>query len=205
MRSISVAVGLLGICSATASAQEPSPKAGVGMAFIVASPAGQLAGFLNLFVPLTLSAHFRLEPQVGYRSSAFREVTSDPASPTNNTTGSSRVFLLGVGLLGTRRPGGGSTVIYYGPRVGLAWMHDDVTDPSGNSLTETQTAWYLTGVVGGEHLFSHLSLGGEVGLGYLHYGTPNWSQTGAGFVAADSKGHVLGTNATALLRWYFGS
>jgi hypothetical protein len=207
MRAIGIALGILSVCGVTADGQTYSPKAGVGMAFIIASPAGQLAGFLNLFVPVNVSSHFRLEPQIGWHTGSFHEVASDPGSPANSLTGSTRVLLLGVGFLGTRRPGDGSTVLYYGPRVGLAWTRDNLTDgSSASSLTETQSNWYANLVVGGEHLFSHLSIGGEVGLGYLHRGTPHWTQTGpTTFTAADTKGHDLGTNATALVRWYFGT
>ena len=207
MRAIGIALGILGVCRATADGQVYSPKAGVGMAFIIASPAGQLAGFFNLFVPLNLGSHFRLEPQIGWRTTSFQEVASDPTAPANSVSGSSRVLLLGVGLLGTRRPGDGATILYYGPRIGLAWTRDNLTDgSSASSLTETQSDWYANVVVGGEHLFSHLSIGGEVGLGYLHSGTPHWTQAGpATFTASDAKGHALGTNATALVRWYFGS
>ena len=82
-------------------------------------------------------------------------------------------------------------------------MTDNPTRPS---LTETRSDWYANAVVGGEHLFSHLSIGGEVGLGYPHNGTPHWTQTGpATFSASGRKGHDLGTSATALVRWYFGS
>jgi hypothetical protein len=207
MRAIGIALGILSVCRATAGSQVYSPKAGVGMAFIIASPAGQLAGSLNLFVPVRLGSHLRLEPQIGWHTASFYEVASDPSSPANSTSGSTRVLLLGVGLLGTQRPGDGATILYYGPRIGFAWTRASLTDrSSGSSLAETQSSWYTNVVVGGEHLFSRLSIGGEVGLGYLHHGTPHWTQSGpATFTASDVKGHDLGTNATALVRWYFGS
>jgi hypothetical protein len=207
MRAIGIALGILSFCRATVESQAYSPKAGVGMAFIIASPAGQLAGFSNLFVPVNVGSHFRLEPQLGWRTGSFNEVASDSTSTANNVSASSRVLLLGVGLLRTQRPGDGATILYYGPRVGLAWSRGNVSDgTSGASLTETQNSWYANAVLGGEHLFSHLSIGGEVGLGYLHHGTPHWTQTGpTTFAASDTKGHDLGTNATALVRWYFGS
>src|SRR2546422_4460584 len=44
--------------------------------------------------------------------------------------------------LGTQRPGDGTTILYYGPRVGLAWTRGNLTDgSSASSLTETQTSW----------------------------------------------------------------
>lgn len=203
MRAISIGLGILSICGPTAAGQQYAPKVGVGMAFIIASPAGQLTGSSTIFVPLKLGTHVRLEPQIGWRTSSLRQVASDPTSSSNNVTVSSRVLLLGVGLLATGRPADGATILYYGPRVGLAWTHDKLADPTGGSVEETQTSWFVNAVVGGEHLFSHVSIGGEVGLGYLHFGTPNWTQT-PGFNIADYQGHSLGTSATAMVRWYFG-
>src|SRR2546429_2248208 len=202
MRAIGMALAILSLCRATADSQSYSPKAGVGMAFIIASPAGKPAGSLNVFVPVNLGSHFRLEPQIGWHTGSFDNVASDPSSPANSLSGSSRVLLLGVGLLGTQRPGDGATILYYGPRVGLAWTHANLTDgSSGSSLTETQTSWYANAVVGGEHLFSHLSIGGEAGLGYLHNGTAPWTQSGPTTVhASGTERHDLGTNATALVR-----
>src|SRR5439155_4768194 len=95
MRAIGIALGILSLCRATADSQAYSPKAGVGMAFIIASPAGQLAGFLNVFVPVNLGSHFRLEPQIGWHTRSFDDVANDPSSPTNSLSGSSRVLLLG--------------------------------------------------------------------------------------------------------------
>lgn len=207
MRAIGVALGILSVCRASAAGQVYSPKVGVGMAFTIASPAGQFAGSANVFVPLNLGRHFRLEPQIGWHASSFHEVASDPTAPANSVSGSSRVLLLGVGVLGTHELGDAATILYYGPRFGLAWTRANLTDESSaSSLTETQSNWYASVVVGGEHLFSHLSIGGEVGLGYVHSGTPKWTPSGpATFTAADTRGHDLGTNATALVRWYFGS
>src|SRR5256885_2098053 len=115
MRAIGIALGILSLCRVTADSQAYSPKAGVGMAFIIASPAGQLAGFFNVFVPVNLGSHFRLEPQIGWRTRSFDDVASDPSSPTDSLSGSTRVLLLGVGLLRTRPPGCGWTIPYYRP------------------------------------------------------------------------------------------
>src|SRR3989442_139794 len=105
MRAIGIALGILGVCRATADSQVYSPKAGVGMAFTIANPAGQLAGALNVFVPLNLGSHFRLEPQIGWHTSSFDEVGSHPPSPTNNVSGAPQQQAQGVRLLRTQQPG----------------------------------------------------------------------------------------------------
>src|SRR3989442_4439064 len=106
MRAIGIALGILGVCRATADSQVYSPKAGVGMAFTIANPAGQLAGALNVFVPLNLGSHFRLEPQIGWHTSSFDEVPANPSSPGSGVSRSTRVLLLGVGFLWTPPPRG---------------------------------------------------------------------------------------------------
>src|SRR2546430_17583373 len=104
-RAIGITLGILSLCRATADSQAYSPKTGVGMAFIIASPAGQLAGFLNLFVPLNLGSPFRLEPQIGWPTGSFACVARGPSSPTHNLSGVSRGPRSAVGLPPTPRTG----------------------------------------------------------------------------------------------------
>src|SRR2546430_17016062 len=105
MRAIGIALGILSLCRATADSQAYSPKAGVGMAFIIASPAGQLAGFLNVFVPVNLGGHFRLEPQIGWHTGSLDNVARGPSAPANTLAGSCRVLALCPRLLGKHWPG----------------------------------------------------------------------------------------------------
>src|SRR3989442_15652309 len=105
MRAIGIALGILGVCRATADSQVYSPKAGVGMAFTIANPAGQLAGALNVFVPLNLGSHFRLEPQIGWHTSSFDEVPANPSSPASGVSGSTPALPPGVRFPPTARRG----------------------------------------------------------------------------------------------------
>src|SRR2546425_9050228 len=130
MRAIGIALGILGVCRATADSQVYSPKAGVGMAFTIANPAGQLAGALNVFVPLNLGSHFQLEPQIGWHTSSFDEVPANPSSPGSGVSGSTPGLLLCVGVLGTQRPGDRAALPYYMPRIGLACGRSSVTGRS---------------------------------------------------------------------------
>src|SRR3989442_4771805 len=143
MRAIGIALGVLGVCRAPADSQVYSPKAGVGMAFTIANSSGHLAVALNVFVPLNIGSHFRLEPQIGWHTSSFDEVPANPSSPGSGVSGSTRVLLLGVGFLGTQRPGDGPTILYYGPRLRPAGTRPRVTDGASSSpLPGTQASWY---------------------------------------------------------------
>lgn len=200
MRTIVMVLVLALLATSRGDAQDDSPKVGVGVAFLAASPIGQLTGTSTLYFPVATGRSFRLEPTLGWHHTSFEETASDPGSPINGISGSSSAFLLGVGLFGVTRPAG-ETLLYYGPRLGVAWAKTSESDQSGNSLKETQTNWFATATLGGEQRVSHFSVGGEVGLSYLHIGRPSFE--GTGFVASDAGGSSVGTGASAFVRWYF--
>ncbi|PYO78822.1 MAG: hypothetical protein DMD67_04215, partial [Gemmatimonadetes bacterium] len=154
-------------------------------------------------LPVQTGRSFRVEPTLGWHHASVEETSSDPTSPVNGISESSSALLLGIGLFGTARPGSG-TLLYYGPRLGVAWSRVRDTDQAGNSLKESQTDWFAIAALGGEHRVSHLGVGGEVSLSYLHLGKPSFEQTGsAAFLAASAGGSSVGTGAAAFVRWYF--
>jgi hypothetical protein len=147
---------------------------------------------------------FRLEPIIGWHHGSAEQTSNSSTSPNNGVSLASTDFLLGLGLFGTVHPGGAATLIYYGPRIGLAWTKQTLTDQSANSLTDKQKDWFLTFVVGGEHRISHFSVGGDAGLSYFKAGKPEFQQTGtAVFTTTDAGGWSIGTTASAFVRWYF--
>jgi hypothetical protein len=202
MRPITVVLGISLVVASAAQAQEQFTGAGLGIAFLAASPVGELSGTSTLYIPVPTSRTFRLEPIIGWHHDSFDQSSSNPTSPTNGISVKATSFLLGLGLFGTVHPGAGGTLIYYGPRLGFAWTKRTLTDQSANSLTEKQKDWFLTGVVGGEHRISHFSVGGEVGLSYLKWGKPNF-QGSAVFAATSAGGSSIGTSSSAFVRWYF--
>ncbi|PYO41638.1 MAG: hypothetical protein DMD33_13090 [Gemmatimonadetes bacterium] len=203
MRSIVVFVAVSLLATSLAEAQEDSAKVGVGLAFLASNPVGQLTGTSTLYLPVQTGRSFRVEPTLGWHHASVEETSSDPTSPVNGISESSSALLLGIGLFGTARPGSG-TLLYYGPRLGVAWSRVRDTDQAGNSLKESQTDWFAIAALGGEHRVSHLGVGGEVSLSYLHLGKPSFEQTGsAAFLAASAGGSSVGTGAAAFVRWYF--
>jgi hypothetical protein len=202
MRAITVVLGISLVVASQTHAQERFTRAGVGIAFLATSPIGDLTGTSTLYITVPTSPTFRLEPIIGWHHDSFDQSSSSPTSPTNGISVKATSFLLGLGLFGTAYPGAGATLIYYGPRIGLAWTKRTLTDQSANSLTEKQKDWFLTGVVGGEHRISHFSVGGEVGLSYLRWGKPNF-QGSSVFAATSAGGSSIGTSSSAFVRWYF--
>jgi hypothetical protein len=204
MRPISAVLGFSLVVASAAQTQEPFTRAGFGVAFLAASPVGSVTGPSALYIALPTSATFRLEPIIGWHHGSAEQTSNSSTSPNNGVSLASTDFLLGLGLFGTVHPGGAATLIYYGPRIGLAWTKQTLTDQSANSLTDKQKDWFLTFVVGGEHRISHFSVGGDAGLSYFKAGKPEFQQTGtAVFTTTDAGGWSIGTTASAFVRWYF--
>jgi hypothetical protein len=206
MRPITVVLGVSLVVASAADAQEQFTRAGFGIAFLASSPVGALTGTSTLYVLAPTSPGFRLEPIIGWHHDSFDESSSNATSPTSGISVANTAFLLGLGLFGTAHPGAGATLIYYGPRLGVAWTKRTFTDQSANSLSDKQTDWFLTWVIGGEHRISHFSVGGDVGLSYLKWGKPNFEHSGAGattFVVTSAGGSSVGTSSSAFVRWYF--
>ena len=92
------------------------------MAFSAASPASSITGIGDLFLTIRAGAKLRVEPQVGWHHDAASFVASDPTNPINGEHITNTVFLLGVGLFATNPSSDGKTTLYYGPRIGMAWV-----------------------------------------------------------------------------------
>ena len=203
MRTILAILGVVVMATTRAAAQDDSAKVGVGLAFLADNPIGQLTGTSTVYIPIATGRSFRLEPTLGWHHSSLQLESSDPTNPANGVSASTSALLLGTGLFRITRVGSG-TLLYYGPRIGIAWGRVTETDQSGNSLKQSETDWFAAATLGGEHRISHLSVGGEVDLAYLHLGTPSFEQTGSpAFLATGAGGSNTGTGAAAFVRWYF--
>ena len=203
MRTILAIACVVAMATTRAAAQDDSAKVGVGLAFLADNPIGQLTGTSTVYVPIATGRSLRLEPTLGWHHTSLTATSNDPTNPANGAQESSSALLLGTGLVGITRVGSG-TLLYYGPRIGIAWARVTETDQSGNSLKTSETDWFAAATVGGEHRISHLSVGGEVDLAYLHFGTPSFAQTGAqAFLVTSAGGSSTGTGAAAFVRWYF--
>ncbi len=203
MRTILAILGVAVMATAQVVAQDDSAKIGVGIAFLAENPIGQLTGTSTAYIPIAMGRSFRLEPTLGWHHTSVQLNSSDPTNPTNGVSQSTSALLLGTGLFEISRVGSG-TLLYYGPRIGIAFGRIQDTDQSGNSLKQSETDWFAAATVGGEHRISHLSVGGEVDLAYLHLGTPSYEQSGAPpFVETGVGGSTVGTGASAFVRWYF--
>jgi len=116
----------------------------------------------TIFVPINVSARFRLEPEVG-----FQYASSDGPSGKSD---SYKTVHVGAGVFGLTTPDDHFT-IYYGIRVAyLRFSHYSGSGAAPNGYSfPTANGYFLAPTVGGEYfLGDHLSLGGEVQFRYTH-------------------------------------
>jgi outer membrane protein with beta-barrel domain len=202
-----VAVGglLLHATSTFAQGVAPAGRGRVGLGVAI-SDVGSLiaAGSENtppssfaptIFVPITVTPWFRLEPEVGISRSSFTETISNggPTSPLSGTVTTSTVHV-GTGAFGvTSRE---RFTLYYGARVG--YLRDSRTESATWRASERVTipGFFFAPAIGGEYFLSdHVSLGAEM---QVRFSSWDWSRSRDEF-----SGTSAATHGAVVLRFYF--
>jgi Outer membrane protein beta-barrel domain len=206
---VATALGAAASAEAQVPAQPGQTRFGVGIALAPATlDLGQGAtqqssyipvGFGDLYFPLLVGRAFKLEAQAGLLK--YKSEVSYPYSATYTANGTS--LRLGLGAFAVKPLGGSATLVYFGPRV--QWIRTTYSADYGAgspAQTVTEVDWVFAGVLGGEHFLSeHFSLGAELQLDYVRYGTPSYDQS-TGSVATVSQSMVA-TTGLLMLRAYF--
>jgi hypothetical protein len=201
MSRIRLAAFLLVVAFPLAAQEAPAPitneeigKWGIGVSLSPVSlfigDVGLLPiGFNNFLIPIRVGAATTLEPEFGL----FR--SSSSSSGAENTFNNLRV---GIGLLmplkerESLRP-------HTGARVGVSRTTTESIGGFGGNQKTKQNSWYISGVVGAQHFFTHhFSLGGEVQLTRTSVG----EQTGGSSPTGPERSFVT-TAGMMMLRWYF--
>ena len=187
MRPSLAAAIVMSLATGSLNAQAEPRRVGLGMAITSIGTGGTY----GIYVPLALSSRVRLEPEVAFSASAY----TISSLGTQRDVESQSVWL-GVGLL-LLSDAGTDTKVYFGPRGGIAWTHQQSTDQaSGNSEAEAFD-WFAAIAAGAEHFLApRFSLGGEVRLGFYHAG----DSEGTGLILSGAS--RLTTGAAAFVRWY---
>jgi hypothetical protein len=191
------------LCLSMVFAQETRPRIGLGVSL---NPTALLAlsstlvsfvpvGLSNIFVPIELSKEFRIEPEFGILT------TSDEhPGGTAQVKSSSSLIRLGIGVLRVF-PVDDSYNLYVGPRLGLLLTSSTSQSGSFPETGQSETDFYVGLVTGGEHMFSsHFSMGGEVQLNYVSFGTPTYTPSSPTGTQSRS---MFTNNALMFFRWYF--
>jgi hypothetical protein len=145
----------------------------------------------QFLIPITLSAKWRIEPELGI----YHYSGSD-----HNRDVSSTLFNVGTGFYAILRRQ--KTAIYLGGRLGIMGnlqTNENKQSPgtNGNTCTEQNiTKLYVAPALGGEYFFiRHFSLGGEIQFQYV-FNAP-WKERNT----VDES--ILQTKTYFILRWYF--
>jgi hypothetical protein len=129
----------------------------------------------SLFIPMNISKHFRLEPEIGFSSGT-------------STNHSITAVSLACGFFYLKKYD--SLNFYGGIRLGLFLDHQKVTLDGlpGNTAKSSQTDILIGPAIGAEYLFAkRFSLGGEFQFNYSHFTNTN----------------IFDTRGLMFIRWYF--
>ena len=155
----------------------------------------QPVGLTNIYIPFMPSANFRIEPEGGIVSISSETSGSSPFKASSTS------LRLGIGFFYVR-PLDSTFSFYVGPRLGIlasSTTYKFSFDPESKT---SETDFFLGGCIGGEYAFSpHFSLGGEVQLNYISYGSPD--QTPASISVSSRSQSAFTNNALMFCRWYF--
>lgn len=131
----------------------------------------------NIYIPIHVSSHFRLEPEIGLLRSTFS---------SNGFKGSATNIRIGLGIFAQSPKE--KMNFYYGLRAGVIQLFE-----SSGGNDDSTTDFYIGPACGGEYFMNtNASLGGEVQLNYIAF-----DQNG------NSSYAVLTTRTQIFLRWYF--
>jgi hypothetical protein len=204
--SVVVVGGLLLQATSTfAQGVDPAVRGRVGLGVAISDVGSLIAagsgnsppsGFApTIFVPITVTPWFRLEPEVGIYRSSFTETYSNggPTTPFSVTVTTSTVHV-GTGAFGvTSRE---RFTLYYGARVG--YLRDSRTESATSHASDRITipGFFFAPAIGGEYFLSdHVSLGAEV---QVRFSSWDWNREREGF-----SGTSAATHGAVVLRFYF--
>jgi outer membrane protein with beta-barrel domain len=163
------AVAALATAPAASAAEKDGVRVGLGIGIAPFTP-HTLEGVLvappvGIYVPIDLSAQFRLEPSLG-----FWTYSQDSDSVPVNAIYSSNAWDLGVGAF-YLLPQAGGFGAYVGGRLGLVFQGAKRNLGGGASAGISETDFYVKAAFGAEYHFApKFSLGAEFQLVMRSYG-----------------------------------
>lgn len=213
-RFLFAAAGMVCLAGA-ANAQAPTPtqdgqtRFGVGISLapsaLVLAGSNQQSSYLpiglgDLFFPILIGRSFKLEAEAG-----ILKASSETSSNGSTSTAKGTSLRLGVGAFKVMPLPGGATQMYIGPRVLLVSTSVSASYSSGGFSSDQstdQTDWVIGLALGGEHFFTpHFSLGGELQVNYVTFGTPSHTPSSGSEPSVSQS--LISTNGLPLLRAYF--
>lgn len=146
---------------------------------------------VGVFLPINVSARFRLEPYVDFNSTrADYPVTSDTTWHSSTQ--------VGVGLFAVARHQE-KLAIYFGPRVGLLQGSTKLNGSGGQTSTKS-SGWFVAGAIGAEYSPEpRFSVGGEAKLQFVHTSS---SSSGSTSIAPSLFARSTFSSGAFVIRFY---
>jgi hypothetical protein len=179
--------------------------------FVTATPIFSVSPFY-VYMPVTLTKNFRLEPRFGIYS--FSNEISNSATPSQPQK--FEVTLTNIGLsVEYVIPTGEKFQFYVGPRGSLNFISETFTSyqytggpvPVNVTTAQSETDFMISGIFGAEYFpLKELSVGGEVDFNYVSFGNPDITQTPPPTGTQSTTtvtSSLVSTGALFFVRWYF--
>jgi hypothetical protein len=186
---------------------------GSGSGYFITTPVFSVSPYY-IYIPVTLTRKFRLEPRFGiYSFSTETSNSINPSQPSKND-----IRLTNIGLSAEYViPAGEKFQFYVGPRASLNlitytytnYYYYETIAYNGGAVTvnDSETDFMISGIFGAEYFpLAELSIGGEVDLNYVSFGNPDISQSPPqpGTQPTTTRTQTLvSTGALLFIRWYF--
>ena len=165
-----------------------------------------------IYIPVTLTKNFRIEPRFGIYSFSNETSTSlTPSQPSKDD-----ITLTNIGLsVEYLFPVGERFQLYAGPRAGLNFISETSSYygytgyPAYGNITTTrsETDFMISGVFGAEYFpLRELSVGGEIDFNYVSFGNPDYTETPTSSATQGTTTRtqsLVSTGALLFVRWYF--
>lgn len=172
----------------------------------------------NIYIPIHVSKHFRIEPQFGLYLMRSEQTVSVPVSQflpayTYSYKAEVTLFRIGVGIV-YLIPTTERFQMYLGPRFAFNFASALSSGPGTlpppsvqqSETTTKQTDIIVTALFGAEYFaISSLSIGGEVDLDYVSFGEPDITHTppSSSGNTSNLKQYLISSGALFFVRWYF--
>jgi hypothetical protein len=182
-----------------------------GSVYVGSNPVYSVSPYY-IYLPVTLTKNFRIEPRFGIYS--FSNETSYSASPSQPQKDD--ITLTNIGLsVEYVIPAGEKFQFYAGPRGSLNFISGTSSSyqylggsaPVNVTSTQSETDFMISGIFGAEYFpLGELSIGGEVDFNYVSFGNPDYTQSPpltATQTTTTLKRSLVSTGALLFIRWYF--
>jgi hypothetical protein len=165
-----------------------------------------------IYLPVTLTKNFRVEPRFGIYS--YSNESTNSLSPSETDKSDFTITHIGLAVEYII-PVSERFQMYAGPRAGLnfltststSYQYNGTPSPVSVTTTNSETDFMISGIFGGEYLpVKDLSIGGEIDINYVTFGNPDYTESSAPVGSTSTTTitrSLVSTGALLFIRWNF--